>query len=282
MLSPNAKAEQANAAKSEDRGTLRPDGLAGKGGEQMRDNSETREHGDINFGLREKPKEAPPERKQSGLRERPRLMGKKSQRREKLRAKETVRKYKSASSEKNAENQHAEDGVYQPGPNSEGHPRQAHALGTKAERGHGEIKRRKQSSEAEERNARSPECEASIWTNKKSGVHAGERSYSRKKGKQIQYRKRHLSSADLQRQEIVAESGLRRRGEHQENHQGAVKHGQRRVAFWRGAKSGEKRNLRAGPDEVNAHQERQEHPQEHTAQGKPEVAQADHFVACVE
>lgn len=83
---------------------------------------------------------------------------------------ETVGEEKSASSEKNAKNQEAEDGVDEPGPNGERHARQGHALGTKIERGDGEIKGGQQSSEAEERDAGAPKREAGIGMDKKAAV----------------------------------------------------------------------------------------------------------------
>jgi len=150
------------------------------------------------------------------------------------------------------------------------------------ERGDGEIERGEQSSEAEERSAGGPDRQARIGTHKKGRGHASKRGHGGPKRKQIHGGERHLARADLQRQEIVAEPCLRRGGEHQENHQGTVKHGERGVALRRSAESGKKRNLRRRPDQMNAHKEGEKHSKENTAQGKPEITQTDHFVTSVE
>ena len=61
-----------------------------------------------------------------------------------------------------------------------------------------------------------------LGSNKKGGGDAGEGGRRGPKGKQIQHREGHFASANLQRQEIVAEAGLRRGSEHQEDHQRAM------------------------------------------------------------
>jgi len=282
VLPPNEKAAEADTAKSENRGALGPNGLARKSRKQMGDDSEAWKHGDIHFGLGEKPEESLPERKQRGLRERRWLLREKSQRREELRGEEAVGQEKNTSGEENAENQHAQNGVDEPGPNGEGYSRQSHALGAKVEHSNAKIERCEQASQAEKRDARGPQCEAGVWRNEKSCGHASERGDCGPKGKQIQHRKRHFSGADFERQEIIAEAGLRRGGEHQENHQRAVQHGDSGVALRRAPESGEKRDLRGWPQEVNAHQQREEHPEKHAAQGKPQIAETDHFVTGVE
>src|SRR5580692_4514024 len=137
VLTPYAKAKNSHGAKSEDRGAFRPDGLARERSEQMRHDSEAREHRDINFSLCEKPEQPLPQVKQGRLRDGDRLLCEKSQRREKLRAKEAVREEKNTCSEKNAENQHAENGVDKPGPDGERHARQRQALRAQVDRSDG-------------------------------------------------------------------------------------------------------------------------------------------------
>ena len=105
--------------------------------------------------------------------------------------------------------------------------------------------------------------------NKKGGGDAGEGGHRGPKGKQIDYREGHFASANLEGQEIVAEACLRRGGEHEENHQRAVEHGESGVAFRRAAESGKKRNLRRGPDEVHAHEQRENHSENNATQCEP-------------
>src|SRR5579859_6953174 len=118
--------------------------------------------------------------------------------------------------------------------------------------------------------------------NKEGKRHDDKRSGGSPKRQKIDGRERHFSSANLQRQEIVAEAGLRRGCKDQKDHQRAVKHGERGVTLRSGAETGKKRNLHGRPDEMDAHQQRKEHSKENAAQGKPEVAQTDHLVTSVE
>ena len=60
MLAPHAKTEEAHAAQRQNNEAFLPDRLAGKRGNQMRDQAEGREHGHVDFGLGEKPKEPLP------------------------------------------------------------------------------------------------------------------------------------------------------------------------------------------------------------------------------
>jgi len=265
VLAPDAKTEEADTAESEDCGALRPDWLAGERGEQVRDDSETRKHGNVDFGLGEKPEEALPERKECGLRDGCRLMRKKIEGREKLRSEQTVREKENASGQQDAENQHAENGVDEPGPDGERHARQGHAFGAKVERGDGEIDGSEKRCEAEERNAGGPERESSIGLNEKRRGDADDRDDGGPKRKKIERRESHFAGANLERQEVVAEAGLWRGGKNQENHQRAVEHSQGRVALWSVGEPRKKWNLRGGPDQVDAHQEREEHSEENAA-----------------
>src|ERR1700682_5272182 len=61
MVAPDAEADETDSAKSEDNETLSPDWLAGKNCQEMSGKAETREHGNVDLGLREIPKEALPE-----------------------------------------------------------------------------------------------------------------------------------------------------------------------------------------------------------------------------
>src|SRR5713226_7099279 len=60
VLAPDAKTENADAAQRQDNEAFLPHRLAGKRGNQMGDEAKAREHGNIDFGLREKPEEALP------------------------------------------------------------------------------------------------------------------------------------------------------------------------------------------------------------------------------
>ncbi len=83
----------------------------------MGDEAETRKHGDIDFGLREKPEEAPPNNGNSIRDGGRRLIRYEIQLGEKVRAQQAIGEQTQTGREENAENQHAEDGVDEPGPN---------------------------------------------------------------------------------------------------------------------------------------------------------------------
>ena len=244
----------------------------------MRNDSEAREHGDIDFGLREKPEEALPKRKQGGLFEGCGLRGEKLKRREKLGAEDAVGKKKGARGEENAENQHAENSVDEPGPNGEGHARQGHAFGAKVERGGGEVDRGKQGRAAEERDAGGPEREAGTGLEEKREGDADKRQGRGPERKKIEGGKSQVARADLERKKIIAKAGLGRGGEDEKDHERAMKHGECGVAAGGIRKGGKEWNVDAGPDEVNAHEERQKHADKHAGESEPEVTEADRLV----
>src|SRR6266849_5358472 len=107
----------------------------------MRDEAETRKHGDVDFGLREKPEEAPPEYWNSIRDGAWRLIGNEIQLGEKVCAQKAIAEQADAGRQENAENQHTEDGVDEPGPDGQGKPGQRHAWGAEIDGGDAEIER---------------------------------------------------------------------------------------------------------------------------------------------
>src|SRR5712664_800070 len=100
VLAPDAKTEDAHAAQRQHNEAFLPNRLAGKCGNQMRDEAERRKHGDVNFGLGKKPEEALPEDGNSSCGAAARLTGEKTKRREKVRAQEAIRQQAGASRKK--------------------------------------------------------------------------------------------------------------------------------------------------------------------------------------
>src|SRR5213078_4929527 len=111
VLAPDAKAKEAHPAQRQNNEAFLPNRLAGKRGNQMRGEAETRKHGDVDLGLREKPEEAMPKNGNSLRDDTGRLIGNEIQRGEKMRAQEAIREQVGAGRQENAENQHAQDGV---------------------------------------------------------------------------------------------------------------------------------------------------------------------------
>ena len=75
---------------------------------------------------------------------------------------------------------------------------------------------------------------------------------------------------------VVAESALRRRGQHEEHHDGAV-HGQQAEISFR-LDFADQRQHRRRPDHVNAHQQRQEHADKHRRQRQKVILDPDDLV----
>jgi hypothetical protein len=98
----------------------------------------------------------------------------------------------------------------------------------------------------------------------------------------VESRKGHFACANLKRKKIVAEARLRRGGEHHEDHERAVKRGERGVTRWRVGKAGQKRNAQRGPDEMKTHQERHGHAEKHAEERQPEIVEPDGFVVGAE
>src|ERR1700747_185173 len=92
----------------------------------------------------------------------------------------------------------------------------------------------------------------------------------------VEDRKGHVRSADLDGQEVVTEAPLGRSRKNEKNHDGAV-HGEKgKVGF--GFDLSEEREIRGGPDEVNAHEERKKHAGENRRESEEEVLNSDDLV----
>jgi hypothetical protein len=104
VLAPNAKSGKADGAQSENDESFHPNGLARKRGDEMGDESEAREHGDIDFGLGEKPEEALPEHGQSIGGEIRGLAAEETEYRKKVCASEAIGEQADGGGEEDAEN----------------------------------------------------------------------------------------------------------------------------------------------------------------------------------
>ena len=174
-----------------------------------------------------------------------------------------------------------------------------HALGPHIERGRHEIQRAHQRRQTKNRNARDPQIGAQSFT-RPGRWHRAQRRISRPpmqrsasrhkkrrddhheshkrrpERKHVQDRKRHIRRADLNGQKVISESSLRRRGQHEEHHDGAV-HGEQAEIGFR-LDLAHQRQHRGRPDQMNAHQQRQEHPHKHCRERQKEILNADNFV----
>src|SRR5215472_15362513 len=107
----------------------------------MRNDAKTRKHRDINFRLRKKPKQSLPERRQGIGRDVRGLRRKETCRGKEMSVEKSVGKQTRASGEQNAENEHSQNGIDEPGPNSQRQPRQRHSLRTQINCGRGKVNR---------------------------------------------------------------------------------------------------------------------------------------------
>src|SRR5713226_4699364 len=139
VLAPNAKTENADAAQRQNNEAFLPHRLAGKRGNQMRDEAKAREHGHVDFRVREKPEQALPQNGNGVRYDSGRLTRNEIQHWKKVRAQESIREQADASRQQNAENQQAQDGVDEPGPNGEWQPGKRHALGAQVDGSDAEV-----------------------------------------------------------------------------------------------------------------------------------------------
>ena len=93
--------------------------------------------------------------------------------------------------------------------------------------------------------------------NEEGRDHHDEGEQSRPEREHVQDGKRHVRRADLDRQKVIPESALRRRGQHEEHHDGAVHRDQREIGFR--LDLAQNRQISRRPDQMDAHQQRQEH-----------------------
>ena len=177
MLAPDAKTEDAHTAQRQNHEAFFPNRFARKRGNQMRDEAETRKHGDVDFGLREKPEEALPKDGDCTCDNGARLTGKEIQRGEKVRAQEAIREQADAGRQKNAENQHSQDGIDEPGPDGQREPGERHSLSAEIDGGDAEIERVAKGGATEDGNADDPERDAGVRGNQKRACQAYERGH---------------------------------------------------------------------------------------------------------
>jgi hypothetical protein len=124
-----------------------------------------------------------------------------------------------------------------------------------------------------QRRISSPPVKWRATAHKECRQHDHKGDEGRPKGKHIQNRERHVGGADLNRQKVVAESALWRRGQHEEHHDGAVHRKQTQICF--GLNVADHRQVRVRPDQVNPHEQRQEHAHPHCGQRQEEVLDTD-------
>ena len=277
-MSPNAKTEETDSTKRENDEAFFPNRVARKRGDQMGDEAEARKDSDVDLGLREKPEKTLPENRESGGDGVHLLNGQDAKRRKKVRVQKTIGEQAGAGREKNAEDEHAENGSDEPGPDGDWKTWKCKTVGAQVDRGDTEIDGVEECGGAEEGDAGDPESDAEVRGDEKGGGHADKRGSSGVKGKEVEFGEGHFVGADLEREEVAAESGLRGNGEHEKHHERAVKCGESGDAVWRIGQAGKQGKMQAGPNEVNSDEERHGHAEKHAEEGEPEVAKADGLV----
>ena len=193
-------------------------------------------------------------------------------------AEKAIRKQAQARSKKNAENEHAQDGVDKPSPHGQGQTWKRHSLRAQVDGRDGKIEGARESRGTKNRHADDPESDSRLRGNQKRAGYAEQRDHRGPQGKKIKPGKGHFARADLQWKKIIPEPQLRRRRQDQENHQRPVQHRQRGVAFRRAAKSGKKRDVHLGPGQMDAHDQRHGHAHKNAQERQPKVLQANGLV----
>src|SRR5258706_5177844 len=310
MVSPNHVAKETDRDHRVDDDFGAEERLAHAGDQHMRDDSHSGKNGYVDFGMAEKPEEVLPKQRRAAGMILEAVADDETRRDEKARPGHAVENQKQARGKQHGECEQADAGRDEPGPSAYRHAHQGHALGTQVKRGGNEIERTEQLSDAEEPNGNGPQilspaksgtrvtpngAERSIGgpSGDRGAVWNEEREYEDNKsgrggpeGHHVETRKGHVFGADLDRQEVVAEPGEGRVGQHKENHERAV-HGEEREIVFRSddaARSAvlgdqvEPNNLCVRPDEMKAHEPRQNHAREDGNQSEPVILLADHFM----
>src|SRR5439155_21110132 len=94
--------------------------------------------------------------------------------------------------------------------------------------------------------------------------------------KHVQDWERHVWRSDLNRQNVVSEAALRRRGQHEEHHDGAVHSQQAEISLR--LDLAYQRQAHPRPDHVDAHQQREKHSHKHRREREEEILKPNNFV----
>ncbi len=226
-----------------------------------------------------------------------------NERHEKAGAKVAVHQQENPGREQHAKRQQAEDRSHKPGPNGQWHAHHGHALGAHIERCGDEVQRAHQCTDAENSNTDDPQVRAQAlararrlqgaqrrvagptmqWRSpghEKGREHHDKAQKGGPEGEHVQHRESHIRRADLNGQEVIAESTLWRRGEHEENHDGSVHGHQSEISL--GLDVSQKRQNCGGRNQMDAHQQREEHADKHRGQREEVILKADDFVVQTE
>jgi len=214
-------------------------------------------------------------------------------------ASSAVEQQKDTCREENAEGQQAEDGGDEPRPAGQRHAQQRHALGAQIDQCGDEVQRAHQRRGAEDRDAHDPEghpcalsgtsdlaeaaerriggpaTDGSAFRYEERGDEDDERDKRRPEGEHVQRREGHILGADLNRQEVVSEAGLRRGGEHHKDHDGAVHGEQRQILFRQNGAARHEGKLEVGPGQVDTHEEGKRHAHEDAEEREQNVLNSD-------
>jgi hypothetical protein len=198
----------------------------------------------------------------------------------------------------------------EPAPARQRHPPERHSRCPAHQHGGEEIERVQRRSHTEHRDARDPQVHAAALA--RTGARA-ERAERRIRGptsggraaldeestdenregrdaeprrKRAEPRQRRAGRAELQGQHVVAEAADRRRGQHEEHHDGAVHRDQRQVELGRhrACRRGCRQHALEPPEivrrigELPAHDQRQRHPDHQRQHREREIAQTDALV----
>ena len=275
VVAPHAEAEEADGANRSDHGAVAEHRLAREGREQVRRHAHAGQDGNVHLRMAEEPEQVLPQQRRAALVPGDHLVGDhQAAGNEKAGAGDAVQQQQDAGREEHAERQQAEDRGDEPRPAGERQAAEGHALGAKIDQRGDEIERAHERRAAENRQAynpqslaralsgsddlseraksgvRSPAADRGATGHNKSAEHDHEGDERGPERKHVQHGESHVRRADLNRQEVVAEAGLRRRGQHHEDHDGAVHGHERQVLLRRHLAAGDKRQLGRRPGQV--------------------------------
>ena len=306
VVAPHAEAEETDSAEGVDHGAITEHRLAREGREDVRGHAHAGQNGDVHLGMAEEPEQVLPEERGAALVIDDLVGDDQAAGNEEAGSRAAVEQQQNARCQQNAKGQQTENRGDEPRPAGQRHAHQFHALGAQINDRGDEIEGAHQRGGAEDGDAHDPQRLSGALTragdfsqraegriagppgnrcapgNEKRSAHYAERKKCGPERQHVQNRKGHVGSANLDGQNVVAKSGLRRRGEHHKDHDRAVHGEQRQILLGRDLAALGEGNLQVRPGQMHAHQERKRHPQEHREQGQAPILYADDLVVQAE
>ena len=314
VVTPHEEAQHSDGEDGHHHGLVAEHGLPGEGRQQLGGHSHARKDGNVNFGVPEEPEEMLPQNGRATRVFDDGVAHHQTGRNEEAGPTDPVEQQQDSGSQQHRERKQGQNSRGEPGPDGKGHLHQRHSLGPHIENGGDEVEGAQQGSDTEEGDTDDPQIltrsqprssHLTQRTERGVGRPAGYRRPSGHKegrkhhphaqegdpeGQHVQHRKGHVVGPDLDWQEVIAESALRSRGQHEEHHDGAVhgKHGQIELGRHQSALEPHGKNRLqpgpglAGPGQPQPHQHGKPQTGENRDQRQEVILDPNDLMVCAE